>query len=895
MAPRVSLVSSENRPRLLLVDGHSMAYRAFFALPVDNFATTTGQPTNAVYGFTSMMINLLRNEQPTHLAVAFDVSRKSFRTEEYPEYKATRDKTPDEFKSQIPLIREVLNSLQITTLEKEGFEADDLIATLSSQGTEAGYEVLVISGDRDTFQLVNDHVTVLYPRKGVSDLVWMTPDAVTEKYGVGPQRYPDMAALVGEKSDNLPGVPGVGDKTAAKWINAHGDLDGIIENVDQIGGKVGEKLRANLPQVMLNRRLNALLQDVALDAEVSDLELQKWDRDAVSEIFNALEFRSLFDRLSAAFPGEELEQEVVTHNVMTLDPGGLQNWLEEHASKSGAIDVSGQYSRGAGDAWRLGIAANDSQVSLDLLSLGTNDETALAAWLADENVELTVHDVKFVHHALYGRGFTVKNVVLDTALAAYLRFPDMRGYGLEDLASRHLHRDLRGDEGSSGQGKLELDGDEEATNSGIRAQAIAELGEVFTGLLQDIGATTLLRDLELPLAEVLVEMERIGIAADVEQLHDLESHFDGQVTQVAQEAFAVIGRKVNLSSPKQLQEVLFEQLELPKTRKIKTGYSTDAASLADLHQKTGHPFLTHLLTHRDAIKLRQTVEGLLRSVSDDGRIHTTFQQTIAATGRLSSTDPNLQNIPIRTDEGRRIREVFVVGEGYDTLFTADYSQIEMRIMAHLSQDEGLIAAFNAGEDLHSYVGAQVFGVKPDDVTGAMRSKVKAMSFGLVYGLSAFGLSKQLNISAGEARDLMDEYFARFGGVRDYLSGVVEEARRTGYTETIMGRRRYLPDLTSDNRQRREMAERMALNAPIQGSAADIIKVAMVAVHSALREARMKSRLLLQVHDELIVEVASGEHEDVERLLRHHMAAAADLRVPLDVSVGTGHSWHEAGH
>lgn len=888
-------MSSSSRPRLLLVDGHSMAYRAFFALPVENFATTTGQPTNAVYGFTSMLINLMRDEEPTHMAVAFDVSRKSFRTDEYPEYKATRTKTPDEFKSQVPLIREVLNSLQIETIEREGFEADDLIATLARQGREAGFEVLVISGDRDTFQLVTRDVTVLYPRRGVSDLMRMTPTAVEERYGVQPAQYPDMAALVGEKSDNLPGVPGVGDKTAAKWIGQYGGLDAIVEQVADIGGKVGERLREHLPQVLLNRRINALLTDVEIPLRVEDTELQNWDQDAVAEIFTALEFRTLYDRLETAFPGAEVAQENVAHALRTLKPGELGQWLTRESTAPAGLDITGQSARGTGEAWRLSIALNSEQISIDLADLPPADEQALSEWLANPDAQKVVHDVKFALHALTGRGLELEGVVMDTALAAYLRYPDTRGYALEDLALRHLGRALEVADDSGAQAMLSLDSDTESEGGAVRAQAICELFEVFTGLLNDIGAQPLLEELELPLARVLATMESAGIAANTDYLHDLASQFDARVTEAAQSAYDVIEREVNLSSPKQLQEVLFEQLELPKTRKIKTGYSTDAASLADLHQKTGHPFLTHLLEHRDVIRLRQTVEGLLRSISDDGRIHTTFQQTIAATGRLSSTDPNLQNIPVRTDAGRRIREAFIVGEGYETLITADYSQIEMRIMAHLSGDEGLIAAFNAGEDLHSFVGAQVFGVTPDQVSGEMRARVKAMSFGLVYGLSAFGLSKQLEISAGEARALMDEYFARFGGVRDYLSGVVDQARHTGYTETIMGRRRYLPDLTSDNRQRREMAERMALNAPIQGSAADIIKKAMLLVQTELEARHMRSRLLLQVHDELILEVAAGERAAVEDLLRTRMAQAASLSVPLEVHVGMGHSWHEAAH
>ncbi|HMO11652.1 MAG TPA: DNA polymerase I, partial [Actinotalea sp.] len=522
---------------------------------------------------------------------------------------------------------------------------------------------------------------------------------------------------------------------------------------------------------------------------------------------------------------------------------------------------------------------------------------ALAGWLADPAAPVSVHGAKDAWHALAGRGLTLAGVAFDPLLAAYLYHPDQRSYDLADLTIRHLHRELRVDAPSAGgQGALDLDlHGGPGSAAGVRAGAVAELTRALGEELVDRGAADLLHRVELPLVDVLAEMERAGIAVDVPGLTELERSFAAQVTQAAQDAYAVIGREVNLESPKQLQEVLFDQLEMPRTKRNKTGYTTDAAALTELFARTEHPFLAHLLAHRDASRLRQTVEGLLRSVAPDGRVHTTFGQTIAATGRLSSTDPNLQNIPIRTDAGRGIRRAFVVGDGFDTLLTADYSQIEMRIMAHLSGDEGLIAAFRSGEDLHAYVGSRVFGVPTDQVTPAMRSKIKAMSYGLAYGLSAYGLSQQLTITTGEAQSLMDDYFARFGGVRDYLTGVVDEARRTGWTATILGRRRYLPDLTSDNRQRREMAERMALNAPIQGSAADLIKVAMLGVDRALREAGLRSRMLLQVHDELVLEVAPGERAAVEALVRAQMAGAAELAVPLDVSVGTGGSWHDAGH
>lgn len=890
-----------HRPLLLLIDGHSMAYRAYFALPVENFSTRTGQPTNAVYGFVAMLANLLRDETPTHVAVAFDAGRVTFRTEEYPEYKGTRDATPQEFKGQVPLIDEILATLRIPTLQKEGFEADDVIATLAGQAVAAGMDVLVCTGDRDALQLVSEHVTVLYPRKGVSDLVRFTPTAVEEKYGVVPGCYPDLAALVGESSDNLPGVPGVGPKTAAKWINLYGGLDGVLAAAAQITGKAGENLRLHLDQVRLNRRLNAAVLDVPLELGVDDLEVRPWDREAMHRVFDALEFRTLRERLFAMVPEEAGEAGGFEIEVTVPATGALAAWLDERRGRTLALDVGGRATPAAGDAWTLAVADGAAgAIALDLTDLSPDDDAALAAWLADPAAPKTAHGAKDAWHALAGRGLELCGVTFDTLLAAYLCHPDQRSYDLGDLSIRHLHRELRTETtgAGDGQGALELDlegGVSEAQRSGVRAAAVAELTEVLAGELADRGAGPLLSDLELPLVDVLVRMESAGIAADTAYLTELERGFAAQVADAAAEAYAVIGREVNLGSPKQLQEVLFDQLGMPKTKKIKTGWTTDAASLTDLFERTQHPFLAHLLAHRDASRLRQTVEGLIRSVGADGRIHTTFQQTIAATGRLSSTDPNLQNIPIRTEAGRQIRRAFVVGEGFETLLTADYSQIEMRIMAHLSHDEGLISAFRSGEDLHNFVGARVFGVATDEVTSQMRAKIKAMSYGLAYGLSSFGLSKQLSISVGEAAELMEDYFARFGGVRDYLAGVVDEARRTGYTATILGRRRYLPDLTSDNRQRREMAERMALNAPIQGSAADLIKVAMLGVERALRGEGLASRLLLQVHDELVLEVAPGERERVEQIVRDEMGAAAQLSVPLDVSVGTGRSWHEAGH
>jgi DNA polymerase-1 len=886
--------------RLLLIDGHSVAYRAFFALPVENFSTTTGQPTNAVYGFTSMLINVLRDEAPTHLAVAFDVSRETFRSAEYSQYKANRSASPSEFKGQVSLVKEVLDALRITAVEKEGFEADDVIATLATQAESAGFEVLICSGDRDAFQLVSDQVTVLYPRRGVSDLARMTPDAVREKYGVDPERYPDLAAMVGESSDNLPGVPGVGPKTAAKWIDQFGDLDSIVERVDEIAGKAGQALRDHLGDVVRNRRINELVRDLELPVETADLAVQSWDRDAVHTIFDGLEFRVLRDRLfetlTTEVPEAEAGFEITGEQLAT---GKVGPWLASHTStgERTGLHVHGTWGGGTGDVVSISLATSDGSAAwIDPTEMDGPDDEAMATWLADPQQHKALHDAKGPMLAFAARGWSLAGVTSDTALSAYLARPDQRSYDLADLTLRYLKRELRGDEPDTGQ--LSFDGaEEEATARAamIKARAVVDLAKALDEELEERGGADLLGAVELPLVRVLADLEQAGIAVDVPHLEALESHFAAKVRDAAAEAYAVIGKEINLGSPKQLQVVLFEELGMPKTKRTKTGYTTDAEALQQLLVKTDHPFLAHLLAHRDASRLRQTVEGLLKSVGDDERIHTTFNQTIAATGRLSSTEPNLQNIPIRTEEGRRIREAFIVGDGYDCLLTADYSQIEMRIMADLSGDQLVIDAFRSGADFHAVTAATVFDMPAEDVGLEQRAKVKAMNYGLAYGLSSYGLSQQLRISTSEASALMDDYFSRFGGVRDYLRGVVEEARRSGYTETILGRRRYLPDLTSDNRQRREMAERMALNAPIQGSAADIIKVAMLKVQSAIADAALSSRMLLQVHDELVLEVAPGERDAVEALVRSQMAAAAELAVPLDVSVGFGRSWHEAAH
>ena len=885
---------------LLLIDGHSVAYRAFFALPVENFSTTTGQHTNAVYGFTSMLINVLRDEKPTHLCVAFDVSRKTFRSAEYAEYKATRSASPAEFSGQIGLIKEVLDALNIVHIELDNFEADDIIATLAKQGAAAGLNVLICTGDRDTLQLVNDQVTVLYPRKGVSDLARLDPATVVEKYLVTPDRYPELAALVGESSDNLPGVPGVGPKTAAKWLAAYDGLENLLRHADEIPGKVGDSLREHLDGVIRNRHLNALIGDLELPLGPSDLLRRDWDREAVHSLFDGLEFRVLRDRLLETLPAEDAESQGgfdVTGE--TLATGGVRAWLDAHA-RSGVvgIDVTGRWRAGAGDITGLALAAADGAAAwLDVTGLSPDDDKALADWLADESAPKAMHDAKGPLLAIWSRGWDLAGLVSDTQLAAYLLRPDQRVYDLGDLTARHLKRDLAvaGTGADSGdQAAFSFD-DTDSHDAMVRARAVIDLAAALEADLDSQGGATLLREVELPLTRTLATMERVGVAVDIDYLNRLYADFDAAVVAAEADAFAVLGKPINLGSPKQLQTVLFEELAMPKTRRTQTGWTTDAESLETLYAKTEHPFLAHLLRHRDQIRLRQTVEGLLKSVADDGRIHTTYVQTIAATGRLSSTDPNLQNIPIRTEAGRRIREAFVVGAGYETLLTADYSQIEMRIMADQSEDAGLTEAFFSGQDFHTIMASRVFGVGAGEVSGAQRAKIKAMNYGLAYGLSAFGLSQQLKIEVSEARGLMEEYFERFGHVRDFLQEIVATARRTGYTETVLGRRRYLPDLNSSNRQRREMAERAALNAPIQGSAADIIKVAMLDVETAIAQRGLGSRMLLQVHDELVFEVAPGERDQFEELVRDKMGHAVEMTVPLEVSVGVGRSWHEAAH
>ena len=849
------------KKKLLLLDGHSLAYRAFYALPVDNFMTSTGQHTNAIYGFASMVINLIRDEKPTHIATAFDVSRKTFRSEKFPDYKANRATTPDEFRSQISYINELLDALRIPHFELEGYEADDVIATFVDR-FKKDCDIIICTGDRDSFQLVSEGVTVLYPKKGVTELARMTPDAVFEKYGLTPAQYPDFAALRGDPSDNLPSIPGVGEKTATKWIQEFGSLKELVAKVDSVPGKAGDALRNSLSSVLTNRELTQLRHDLPLNPALGEIEWQGVDASHINKLFDTLEIKALKERI-AALGGVSDPQPPPTSEVKVREVGRKE--LEKLLPATGLIP--------------LVLSDDSAAVSFSPLEVLTIPRSELTDLLKKEE-RWVIHGAKY-----WIRSGVLSRVAVDTEIASYLLNPGSRDLELVDVLRKFCGIELP----AMGQDLFTEDWNPSA------AAHLLTLWDYLNKELERHNALRLYQELEIPTMEILSRMESLGIGVEKKKLSELRTYFETEENVQIKKAYDSVGHEFNVASPKQLQSVLFEELALPKTKRIKTGYSTDAESLEWLFATTHHPVLEALLRVREVSKLKTTIEGLLSAVGADDRIHTTFQQTITATGRLSSTEPNLQNIPIRTEEGRRIRDCFVAQEPYVDLLTADYSQIEMRIMAHLSDDHELLEAFRSGEDLHSTVASQVFNVKVADVDADMRRQIKAMSYGLAYGLSSYGLAQQLDISPTDASILMGKYFERFGGIQSYLKEVVRIARDKGYTETIMGRRRYLPDLNHENRQRREVAERMALNAPIQGSAADIIKVAMVNVDRAIASEKLKSRLLLQVHDELIFEVAAGEHEKLETLVRREMGGAFPLKAPLDVNVGFGKSWDQAAH
>ncbi len=887
-------MTSKGKPTLLLIDGHSLAFRAFYALSPDSFKTPDGQHTNAVHGFISMMLNIIANEKPTHLAVAFDLSRVSFRTEQYPEYKGTRGETPPEFNGQTELLTEALAAMNITTLTRENYEADDIIASLADQGAAQGFEVLIVSGDRDTFQLIQEEVTILYPVKGVMNLARMNDAAVVEKYGIHAKQYPDLAALVGETSDNLPGIPGVGPKTAAKWLQQYGDLASILKAAEEISGKVGESLREHRELVVRNRKLNHLVRDLDIGMPFESFAMKPVEEDNLRATFAKLHFRSLLERVFkglGVIRSDKANVEAITLVSQAETTGAAQTQLElPNATELSEKALEKLFSSKTvvavfpvfdeGDLIGVGLATDKERLYLDYKS----NKKELGKFF-ESDVTKNIFDSKRIQRWLLNQKIHLESVIDDPMLMAYVENPLRRNFGAEELISEFLG--------------LSISSTQEIGEDGLDLSAIAwylnplckKINETLVQSKQDF----IYKSVELPSARALAKMEQVGVSINTADLTKLIKQLDKEISQLASECYKIIAKEINLASPKQLQTVLFEDLGMQGTSKVKTGFSTNAEALTTLFEQTGHPFLEKLLQHREVTKIRQIVETISKTVESDGRIHTTYVQTGTSTGRLSSENPNLQNIPVRTERGRLIRDAFVVGDDFETLLTADYSQIEMRILAHLSQDSGLIEAFKSGEDLHKFVGARIYGVQPDEVTSAMRSKVKAMSYGLVYGLSEYGLAKQLRISNADAKQLMADYFARFGGVRNYLAKVVDDAKLNGFTTTIYGRRRPFDDLNSKIFTIRENARRAALNAPIQGTAADIMKLAMIKVDHLLVEAKMKSRILLQVHDELVIEVAKGELEKVKSLAIKGMTEAAKLDVPLEVSIGVGKSWDEAAH
>ena len=942
---------------LLVVDGHSLAFRAFFALPVDNFSTSSGQATNAVWGFTTMLAQVIDAEKPDHLGVAFDVKGGTFRNEMLPQYKGTREAAPEELLTQLPLIQRMLTALGVTYIEKPGFEGDDVIATLATMGDKAGYHTLVLSGDRDAFQLVDDNVTVLYPGHHFKDLKHMTPQSIIDKYKVTPAQYPDLAALRGETADNIPGVPGVGDGFAAKWINQFGSLDGICEHADEIGGKKGESLRANIDQVKLNRKVNALVRDVDLGVDIEDLTFGTVDVAQIDALFKELEFGprtksrvlktfntgakasntsgagestnneqneqdssldlNLPEPTSITAP-EQFDEWVKAHRVEVKVPGEIADFtVSDYGDGSQRHAICGD---AVGHAWTVAAWGDErpGRATAQAIAVATATSAAivplpitdtlraqLARFLKSEHSRTIVHGYKELLHLLGAVDLDMDLPMFDTKLAGYLAQPDFHADSLKQAAEHFLDIHFTETEQPS-QGTLDFDDDqveEDPNEHRLRDLAIIRSLAVTLGpIIDEREQCWLMRAIELPVSRVLHGMEHTGAKVDSVRLVSMRDQFAAEARQAQEMAWEYAGTEINLQSPKQLQKVLFEDMGLKPTKRTKSGsYTTNAAALQDLYVKSvdnerANGFLGALLRHREINKLKQIVQTLIDATNtSDERIHTTFEQTVAATGRLSSVDPNLQNIPNRNAAGREIRGVFVPGEGYEALMSCDYSQVELRIMADLSDDEALIEAFRSGADFHKYVASMVYKLPVDQITGDQRSHVKAMSYGLAYGLSTYGLAQQLKIAPREAEALKNRYFDTFGKVHDYLESLVANAREKGYTETIFGRRRYFPALHSTNRVAREAAERAALNAPIQGSAADIMKIAMIRAEQTLAEAHVKSRIILQIHDELVVEIAPGEGDQVTELVRNAMEHAVDLAVPLDVSCGIGSDWQLAAH
>jgi DNA polymerase I len=863
----------EDVPTLALIDGNSIAYRAFYALPED-LATKSGQVTNAVFGFTRMLIRLIKDHHPEAVAVAWDVSRETFRTESYPEYKANRLKAPDHFRSQLPLMDEVLEALHITQLREEGYEADDIIASLTKKAVDEGWEVLIVTGDRDAFQLVGGPVSVLYTRRGISDTVLADEAWVTDRYGIAPSQYVEYAALRGDTSDNLPGVPGVGEKTAAKLIAEYGTIDGVFGAVAEQTPKLRESLSEHRDQVFLNRQLMSLVDDLEIEYGTSEFATREWDKKRVKDLFDSLEFHTMWNDLEEALPSTGGATEVLDVECeLVTTPDRIELAADSDELVLGLV-------RDGGHAYGLAVStgANEAMV------VPFEAAEPILAGVSDGRIGVAGHDLKDLARAFLDLGHDLTRPVMDTALASYIINPSQRTYGLAEIAERILGLELISPDDEAEDGMLPFDEGPDVGLEGRNVEAVRQLVDTLQDDLEFREELDLFLAYELPLVPVLARMEHAGIGVDRPYLEEMGAELREKIAAVESKIHELAGEPFNVNSTDQLRAILYDQLQLPILKKTSTGKpSTDASVL----QKLDHPLVSALLEYRELEKLRSTyVDGYLPLIDPDGRIRTRFNQMAATTGRLSSDSPNLQNIPVRSESGRTIRRAFIAGEGNEFL-VADYSQIELRVLAHMSGDPFLIEAFQAGLDIHTATAARVWGVVPEEVTSEQRRRAKMINFGLLYGMEAFGLADRLGISREEAREHIDTYFAQFHHVKEYMSSVVTTARNQGYTTTLFGRRRYLPELKSDNFRIRQMGERMALNAPVQGTAADIIKAAMIQLDATLREEELATTLLLQIHDELILEVPEEEKVVAEKLVTETMEGVAGLDVPLVVDVGWG--------
>jgi DNA polymerase-1 len=866
--------------RLFLLDGHSLSYRAFFALPSD-LATTSGQVTNAVYGFTSMLIKLLTEEKPDRIAVAFDKGPPVERLAMYAEYKAGRTETPDEFREQLGLIREVLETLAVPIVEIEGHEADDAIATLAVRACREGMEAVIVTADRDFFQLVRPGIRVMFNRRGISDIVDYDRAAVEARFGLPPEKYLDYVALKGDPSDNIPGVPGVGEKTASRLIQEHGSIEGVLEHVEELTPKLSAAIAQAGRQLILNKELARLRTDIDLPVDPDACVLGDRDDDAVRRLFNSLEFRTLLERLEEAGVARGAAQ-TQDLDLARMTAGELGSLLDEDAPAAVVLEV------GAGGP--AGVALSRGQGRAVHVGLDGDMPDVLKRWLADPERRKWVHDAKEVQTAALRLGVELRGVAFDTLLAGYLLDPAEASYPLAALSEKYLGVDLlsRAAAVSADEGQLPL---EEAWRTpAAEAAATALLAPTMAERVDRSGVRKLLEDVELPLARVLARMQAAGVTVDVPYLEELSESIGDRMRAAEEEIYTHAGGEFNLNSPPQLRVVLYDRLGLRPTKRTKTGYSTDADTLEKLRDE--HPIVDALLRYRELSKLKSTyLDALPPLVSpEDGRIHTTFNQVGAATGRLSSVNPNLQNIPIRGETGRQVRKAFVAGPGH-TLVVADYSQIELRVLAHLSGDEALAEAFASDTDIHAATAGKVFGLPPEQVDAELRRRAKVVNYGLAYGMNAYGLASRLGIPPDEAQEFIDAYFAGFPRIKEFLDRQVARAAADGFTATILGRRRYLPELQSPNPRIRDLGRRMALNAPIQGSAADVMKLAMIRVDTALDT--LPATMVLTVHDELVFEAEADAAERVAEAARKEMESAFELSVPLRVDVGTGRDWSSA--